>query len=233
MPTIAEAFEGGDTHTLSTFGGLACVISTYRQCFDHIRLSKQDVSYVFWDNYYRIDKLVSKCRACFQAQHSEPVSFTPSNPLSFILFMNLAAVEVQLHKAAMDKAENQHPNRNSLATEAETRCLQASADITQALRACCNLAAHDLNVFRQASTFFTSATTTAVQAHLWMLGHGRGSRNTHVANLHVLANILREYVGAEQVLPTLLSQVDAVLTGRTGDRSNGGGRIPAKRRTPA
>jgi hypothetical protein len=228
MPTIQEAFESNDTHTISTFGGLACVISMYRQCFNHIHTSQQDPSYAFWDNYYRIDKLVSKCSLCFRAQHVEPVSFSPTEPLSFILFMNLSAVEVNLHKTAINRAEREQHNRSSLAADAETRCMEASSDITEALRACRNMGPHDLNVFRQASALFTWATTIAAQAHLWMLGHGRGNRNTHISNLHVLSSVLRDYIGTEHLRPGLMSQIEVVLSGR-GKDTPPGGTIPGKR----
>lgn len=233
MPTIAESFESADTHTLSTFAGTACVISMYRRCFGHIHASRQDTAYAFWDNYYRIDKLVSKCRACFLAQHAEPISFSNTDPLSFILFINLAAVEVSLHKAAINKAEREHLHSSSLATEAEKRCIDASADITEALRACHNLKHHDLNVFRQASALITWATTLAAQAHVWMLGHGRGSRATHVANLQVLAGVIREYIGMEHVLAGLLDQIDVLApnTERVNEGTGGPGanKLPAKR----
>src|SRR3569833_184460 len=229
MPTIAEAFESADTHAISTFAGTACVISMCRRSFNHMYASQQDTSYAFWDNYYQIDKLTSKCRACFLAQHAEPVSFSKTDPLSFILFMNLAAVEVSMHKMAINKAERGHLNRGSLAAEAEKRCLEASASIAAALRACRGLGTRDLTVSHQASPLFTWASATAAQAHLWMLGRGCGSRTTHLANLRVLASVIREYIGAEHVPPGLLDQVDAVLADRTKDATEGSSNLPTKR----
>lgn len=228
MPNIAGALASNETHALSTFASMACVITMYRRCFNHIFASQQDESYPFWDNYYKIDKLVSKCRACFLTQHAEPVSFSSTSPLSFVLFMNVSAVEISLHKAAINRAELDE--RHYLAVEAEARCLSASAAIADAVRSCRGLGRRDYDVLGHASTLFAWAITIATQAHLWMLVHGRGSRAEHMANLSVLRTVLREHIGAEHVRPGLLDQIEAALVAdRAHEAVEPGGKGLAKR----
>lgn len=222
-PTLQQVFEtSGNITTLSGFASAAVVMSLYRLCFNHKALSAQDSSYHFWDSYYRIDNLIGRCRTGILAQHLHTGSMnSPQDTLSLILSMNLAAVEIYLHKIAIVKVEKEQIS-SALSAEAETRCLAASTDILEALRACRRLPSRELNVLQQSSMLFTWALTQATQTHLWMLVHDKSSSHSaHINSLRVLLSAMRELIGPEHCQQGLLEQVEAKIAeaGRPRKRS--------------
>lgn len=210
MPTLESVFEAPETPTcLSPFAGMVIVATLYRRCRNLIHKSLQGSLYPFWDTYYQIDKLISRTRSLLLGEHLEIDDKTSHDPLSLIVSMNLAAVEISLSELVISKVENEQL-RCTPSAEAISRCISASSCVVEAIRAGMRRPGKEL-IFKQSGALFTWAMTAAIQTYLWMLLNGKSNVSTHIESLRFLSEAMRELVGPMFIRPGLLEQVDAKI----------------------
>ncbi len=197
------------------------MIALYQRCFSHIQSSVQDsTSHAFWETHYRIDKAICHARTTLLSQH---VSGHSEDPLSIALRMNLNSVEINLHEAAIMKAQNDDLPA-ALAAEALTKCILAATDMVEAVQLGRRLTDKRLEGFRQLDQFLIWPITSALQVCFRMLHNGDEDVSSYINSLRTLSTSMRELVDPEHIAPGLLEKADARVA--EAERSTKKRRVP-------
>ena len=221
MPNLQQTFDLTEPTHLSSFSGTTVMIALYQRCFCHIQSSAQDAtSHAFWETHYRIDKAICHARTILLSQH---VSGHSEDPLSIALRMNLNSVEINLHEAAITKAQNDDLPA-ALATEALAKCIVAATDMAEAVQIGRRLTDKRLEGFRQLDQFLIWPITTAIQVCFRMLQNGDKDVSSHINSLRTLSTSMRELVDPEYIAPGLLEKADAMVA--EAERSTKKSRAP-------
>lgn len=208
MPTLQQIFDSeiSEKIHLSSFAGTAIMISLYQRCFDHIRSSLNQVSHAFWETHYCIDKAISHCRTTLLAQHLNGNS--SDDPMSLALRMNLDAVEISLHEAALLKAQKDELPA-ALTADAIFKASSAATDIVEAVQMGQRLTGKKLEAFRQQDRFLLWPITTAIQFCFRMRYHGSDDLEPYINALRVLSSSMKDLIDPEHIVPELLEEADA------------------------
>lgn len=138
-------------------------------------------------------------------QHT--VGKTPEDPLSSTTRMNLAAVEICLHEAAIAKVErDQLPDL--LSSEAVSGCLNASGEILSSLQIGHLLSGQPSDSFRQSWPFMVWPITMAIQVYMRMIAQEEADIHKHIESLRILSKSMRELVDPEHIPRKLLDKAD-------------------------
>ncbi|RYP01289.1 hypothetical protein DL766_003773 [Monosporascus sp. MC13-8B] len=206
MPSLQLVFELSQTPPLSSFAATAIMVSLYRRCSDHIQSSLRDESYAFWETHYHIGKVISHCRKNLMVQHLS--SYSSNDPLCLTLRMCLDTVEINLHEAALAKAQTDELPV-SLTTESISKCVSAASGIVEAAQLGQQLTDKKLEMFRQLDHFLILPITAAIQVCFRMLYHGEENMASAVNSLRVLSSFMRDVVDPEHIAPGLLEKAEA------------------------
>ncbi|KAJ5817282.1 hypothetical protein N7447_009515 [Penicillium robsamsonii] len=190
MPTLQQVFnsEVSPDTPISPFVGNAIMIFLYRQYLDHTRPSLQDQTYAFWEAHYRIDKAIKYCRTSLLARHLGGDSSL--EPLSLVFRMNMDAVEMCLHKTALQKGRDDELPA-ALMADSTSKCMAAAQDVADALLVTRQLWGQRLDAFRQLDQFIVWPITTAIQNCLDRMK--QGEREAHAG---YYARVLRVLISA-------------------------------------
>ncbi|EFQ35940.1 fungal specific transcription factor domain-containing protein [Colletotrichum graminicola M1.001] len=213
MPTVQEVLESPESHQLPPYAGVVVMATLYRRVFEHIQKSLEDSSYSFWDNHYRIDRLVGQCRIGCLAAHIPTSNSAHYEALSLIIAINLSGAEIVLHHVAIAKAAKEKLPI-AITGEAISRCMAASTDLLTNIHVA-EIGSH-AQTFRQAGPLSAWAINSALQMHLWLVQHGPATPDlaTQVRALRLVSDVMREFVGPQHRNPDLLAEVEAVLVDR-------------------
>lgn len=136
MPSIKDATTLAGTGRFSTFAGVVLMVSLYCRCLKHFQASYEqdqtdDLSYGFWLHHYRIDQTVTNYSMNLLGHLTSLARL--DDPLALCLNMNLCAVNICLHEAAIDKARKGKLPM-TLVNESENRGIAAAMEIVADVR---------------------------------------------------------------------------------------------------
>jgi hypothetical protein len=136
MPSLNNVSTLSGTDLISPFAGVVLMVSLYYRCLKHFQASNEqdqtgDLSYGFWLHHYAIDKVLSDCSANLLGHIDTQARL--KDPLALSLHMNLSAVIISLHEAAIVKAQR-GALPTTLINESENRCMAAAMDIVGDIR---------------------------------------------------------------------------------------------------
>lgn len=239
MPNLQQVFELSERPSLSAFAGMTIMISLYQRWQQHTNNAAEVPSYPFWESHYRIDKAIGHCQTSLLAHHldgssnnsngnnsnsggvdpapQDGLSCAPdggSDPISLILRMSLAAVEISLHEAAFARARRDDLPAG-VAAEAVSRCALAAHDIVAAVALGQALPAgtrrHE--TFRQVDRFLLWPLAAALHVFSRALCDfdevALDGAPYYLGPLRVLAGALRGLVDPAHVDPRVLREADA------------------------
>lgn len=136
MPSLDNVTTLSGTGLISPFAGVVLMISLYCRCLKHFQASYEqdqtgDLSYGFWLYHYQIDKTVADYSTNLLGHLTSQARL--DDPLALCLNMNLCAVNICLHQAAIEKAQKGKLPL-SLIAESENRCTAAAMEIVGDVR---------------------------------------------------------------------------------------------------
>lgn len=232
MPNLQQVFELSERPSLSAFAGMTIMISLYQRWQQHTTQAAETPSYPFWENHYRIDKAIGHCQTSLLARHLDGRSNSNNSsggdlsqegehscapeagcdPISLVLRMSLAAVEISLHEAAFVRARRDELP-SGIAAEAVSRFTLAANDIVEAVGLGQTLPAGTLRreTFRQVDRFllWPLAAALHVFSRVLCLDELELDVATYLGPLRVLSGAMRSLVDPEHVDPRMLREADA------------------------
>lgn len=134
MPSLNNAKVLYGTDYLSSFTGVVLMVSLYRRCSTHVELSLDNESagsgstYSFWEHHYSIDKDVKACGDALMG--TEDAQALLQDEIALALSLNLSAIDICLHEAAIVKADKDGLPK-ALITECNSRCGEAAMRIAE------------------------------------------------------------------------------------------------------
>ncbi|KAK3361325.1 hypothetical protein B0T24DRAFT_642968 [Lasiosphaeria ovina] len=251
MPSIHEILDArttDNTTQLSPLAGNAVMVCLYRRCAEHITASisastsashqhTQDTTTAgcFWETHYAIADALAHCRHHVLAAHTNPHNTDGIDGARTLpLRMNLAAVEISLHEAALSRVTRAcRTLPGALADDAASRCAAAAGAVVDAVqrgRFSLGLAPGNgggngngngiaADMFRQHDRFLVWPLAAAARVYVRIMsaqkGEGVVDGDAGVvearSQLRVLAEATRDLVRPEHVPPGLLGEVDALV----------------------
>ncbi|KAL8692943.1 MAG: hypothetical protein Q9218_002120 [Villophora microphyllina] len=156
MPSLDNAKVLYGTGNLSSFTGLVLMVSLYRRCLTHVRLSSDKepagsgTGYSFWEHHYSIDKDVKTCTdALIGTKNAQGLL---DDEVALALSLNLRAIDICLHEAAIVKADRDGLPK-ALITECNNRCNQAGMHIAEGVSLSQKLVQPRKTLFRQMNIY--------------------------------------------------------------------------------
>ena len=156
MPSLDNAQALYGTDLISSFTGLVLMVSLYRRCLSHVKSSLEpeaptsDAGYSFWEHHYRIDKDLKSCTEVLIGKMEMDTLL--NDVFALALSMNLCAIDIFLHEAAVAKADKDALPK-ALITESNNRCGQAAIRIAERISLSEKLAQPQRATFRQMNIF--------------------------------------------------------------------------------
>ncbi|KAH7319621.1 hypothetical protein B0I35DRAFT_429421 [Stachybotrys elegans] len=239
MPSLQQVESLPLAPTLPPFAGTALVVSLYRRCCEHVRLSRQPTassSYPFWVAHYRLDRAISDCRARISPDYQGVLSIT--------LWMNLAAVELWLHETALSKTEAESHLPPTLRTEAVNRCGAAAACILKHVRQGQQFVGMQRESFRISNVFIMWPMTLAMTVYRSLARRrteqrersisigttpgdsvagsiiSGGGNAEHQDAVRILVRALQELIPPELIPAGALEELDDVAAGSDVEQGN-------------
>ncbi|KAK5999102.1 Depudecin biosynthesis cluster-specific transcription activator DEP6-like protein [Cladobotryum mycophilum] len=210
MPSIRHVFETLEVPPTSPFAATVIMITLHRRCADHLKASSTQASYNFGDIQFAITKAIDHCRYTLLSAHMTGAN--RSEQLSLVMRINLDAVEIILHDAALVRIENGQWPAN-VPTNSAAKCMMAATDIVTAIQMGQSLTGHALAGFEQLDRFLAWPMATAIQVCLRMLDRNGEVSLQWVNFLRILSSAMRKLILPEHVAPGLLERVDARIAG--------------------
>ncbi|KAI9785101.1 MAG: hypothetical protein M1816_000512 [Peltula sp. TS41687] len=130
MPSLHHTSLLFGTEHVSSYAGIICMVSLYRRCFDHLHVLPHP-RYGFWDRHYRIVKAFDECNTQLLGHFGAQVP--EDDPLVFGLHLNMCAIDICLHEAAIAEAEKEGLPE-PLAAEGRKRSEAAALKIANIIR---------------------------------------------------------------------------------------------------
>lgn len=156
MPTLEHARLLYGTNSVTSFTGLVLMVSLYRRCLSHTKRSLDSDSatagpgYGFWEHHYEIDKDLQECKDALIGNMDAQALLNDEFALG--LDMNLCAVDIFLHEAAVVKADKDGLPR-TLVIESNNRCSEAAKRIVVGISLSQTLAQPRKTLFKQLGIF--------------------------------------------------------------------------------
>ncbi|KAI4237701.1 MAG: hypothetical protein LQ352_007922 [Teloschistes flavicans] len=156
MPSLDNAKALYGSNHLSSFTGLVLMVSLYRRCSIHVKLSLDSDSagsgsvYSFWEHHYSIDKDVKACGDALIG--SKDAQGLLEDEVALALSLNLSAIDICLHEAAIVKADKDGLPK-ALITECNSRCGEAGMRIAEGVSLSQQLVQPKKTVFRQMNIY--------------------------------------------------------------------------------
>ena len=108
------------------------MVALARQCYEHVWVLAADAeSNGFWDRHYALVK-ATVCRTAILHMHLNAKAVAEDS-VAFALYVNLCAVDIFLHEAAIDEVEKQELPK-LVAAESSKRSTAAAFKIASAVR---------------------------------------------------------------------------------------------------
>ena len=192
MPSLENAQTLYETGSISSFTGLVLMVALYRRCLSHVKSSLETESagnskYGFWEQHYGIDKDLKSCSDALIGR-MDPQELL-NDEFALALDLNLCAIDICLHEAAIMKAEKDSLPR-ALITECCNRCSQAAMRIVEGVSLSRKLAQPRKTLFRQMNIFCMWPVCMAMQVL------NRQLSTTDSRDLGQTVGILRSLVAA-------------------------------------
>ncbi|PHH58427.1 hypothetical protein CDD82_3039 [Ophiocordyceps australis] len=141
--------------------------------------------------------------------HNSTTAPSDQDPISLAIRMNIAAIEVSLHEAALAKVEREKLP-SGLAAEAVSKCMAAASEIVSAVQLGRRLGDCRAEIFQQLDQFLIWPMTTAMQVCFRGLVHREGDHDERfVAMLEILAKAMKDFIDPEHIAPGLLDKAEA------------------------
>lgn len=209
MPTLQQVFELSERPSLSAFAGMTIMISLYQRWLQHTTHAAAEPTYPFWENHYRLDKAIGHCQTGLLSRHLEGER-AASDPISLVLRMSLAAVEISLHETAFVRARRDDLP-TGIAAEAMSRFTLAANDVVEAVQLGHALPAGSRarETFRQVDRFLLWPMTTALHVFSRVLRLDELDVAPYLGSLRVLSGAMRSLVDPVHVDPRVLRDADA------------------------
>lgn len=155
MPSLDNARMLYGTGYISSFTGLVLMVSLYRRCLSHVKSTLEHDStrvseYSFWEHHYRIDKDLKSCSDALTGKLNAQELL--NDEFALALNMNLCAIDILLHEAAVVKADK-HALPKALITESNNRCSQAAMRVVEGVSLSRKLAQPKRTMFRQMNIY--------------------------------------------------------------------------------
>lgn len=199
MPPLENARMLYGTDYLPTFTGLVLMVSLYRRCLNHTRPSREAEStaagpgYSFWEHHYDLDRDLKACTDAINGSMDRQARLNDEFALG--LDMNLRAIDISLHEAAIVKADKDGLPK-TLVTESNSRCSQAAIRIVEGISLSQTLAQPKKALFRQLNTF-----------HMWPLCMAMQVLNRQLSACNDNAE-LGHCLGMLRILATAIEDLD-------------------------
>ncbi|KAF9884964.1 hypothetical protein FE257_000874 [Aspergillus nanangensis] len=130
MPLLTNNLDlSSDSIVVTAYSSIVLMASLARRCMRHIE--QPDTGSGFWDHHYTLSEAINSYMASLHIYLS--VKATRENPAAFSFLMNLCAVDLYLHEAAIDQAERQGLPP-SIVTESRRRSTADALKITSTIR---------------------------------------------------------------------------------------------------
>lgn len=124
MPFISDLTQLAGVSYLTSYAAVTIMVKLARLCFEHVSiLSRSASDSGFWDRHYRLVKRINDYTAIFQRYLTAKA--VREDALAFSLHLNLCAMHINLHEAAIRKVEEQ--DLPKLVTAESRKCSTAAA----------------------------------------------------------------------------------------------------------
>lgn len=156
MPSLDNAQVLHGTKYISSFTGSVLMVSLYRRSLSHVRSSLEPdptpggAGYSFWEHHYAIDKDLKNCREAVRGKTDAQELM--DDEFALALNMNLCAIDIFLHEAAIIKADKDGLPK-TLITESNNRCSEAAMRIAEGVSLSQKLAQPKRVLFRQMNIY--------------------------------------------------------------------------------
>ncbi len=166
MPSLNNAQVLYGTDFISSFTGLVLMVSLYRCCLTHVKSSLEPepapggARYSFWEHHYRIDKDLKSCTEALIGKMDAHALL--NDEFALALNMNLCAIDIFLHEAAIVKADKDSLPQ-ALIIESNNRCSQAAMSIAEGVALSQKLSQPKQTIFRQMNIFCMWPVCMAIQ----------------------------------------------------------------------
>lgn len=166
MPSLDNAQVLYGTDFISSFTGLVLMVSLYRRCLSHVKSSLEPeppisgAVYSFWEHHYRIDKDLKSCTEVLIGKMDAHALL--NDDFALALHMNLCAIDIFLHEAALVKADKDALPK-ALVIESNNRCSQAAMRIAERVSLSQKLAQPQRTKFRQMNIYCMWPVCMAIQ----------------------------------------------------------------------
>jgi hypothetical protein len=194
MPSLDNAQVLYGTDFISSFTGLVLMVSLYRRCLSHVKSSLElepttvGAGYSFWEHHYRIDKDLKSCTEVLIGKMDAHALL--NDEFALALYMNLCAIDIFLHEAAIVKADKDTLPK-ALSVESNNRCSQAAMRIAEGVALSQKLAQPKRTIFRQMNIYCMWPVCMAMQ----VLYRQLSATNDHAEHGHILS-VLKLLVNA-------------------------------------
>ena len=182
MPSLENAQVLYGTEYISSFTGLVLMVSLYRRCLSHVESSLEaepptrGARYSFWEHHYQIDKDLKNCTEMLIGKMDAHALL--NDEFALALDMNLCAIDIFLHEAAIAKADKEALPK-ALIMESNSRCSHAAIRIAERVSMSQNLAQPQRTTFQQMNIFCMWPVCMAMQVLYRQLSTTNNSDNNN------------------------------------------------------
>lgn len=132
VPLLSGASDLGASLQISSYTGIVLMVALARRSYEHVWvLAAGPQNQGFWDSHYALVKIIN-CRIAMLHMHLNAKAVA-EDPVAFTLHVNLYAVDIFLHEAAIDEVEKQGLPK-LVAAESIKRSTAAAFKISSAVR---------------------------------------------------------------------------------------------------
>ena len=132
MPLLSEASGLHGISQISSYTGIVLMVALSRLCYKHVSVLAPDAQEKgFWDRHYDLVKTVND-RTAMLHMHLNAKAVREDS-VAFTLHINLCAVDIFLHEAAIDEVNRQELPK-LVAAESRKRSAAAAFKISCAVR---------------------------------------------------------------------------------------------------
>lgn len=132
MPFLRDTVKLRGNPQISAYTGIVLMVALARQCYEHVWVLTADAeNNGFWDRHYALVK-ATFCRTAILHMHLNAKAVAEDS-VAFALYVNLCAVDIFLHEAAIDEVEKQELPK-LVAAESSKRSTAAAFKIACAVR---------------------------------------------------------------------------------------------------
>ena len=169
MPLLTENLALTPATHITSYSGLVLMATLSRQCMQHVMQSTAAESDSppfrsgFWDHHYALSQAINDRMTVLQAHLSTKAS--RADPAAFSLLVNLCALDLYLHEAAIAQADRQDLTP-SVVAESRRRCSVNALKIASTIRISYPVSRRDGDILALQRTFIGWPLVMSMRA-LW------------------------------------------------------------------